>query len=47
LNQPLAELDGLDTDQPMMGDETLEFEAGKVMAEEIGGPLGLGRGKVK
>ena len=40
LNQPLEELDGLDTDQAM-GDETLEFEAGKVMAEEIGGPLGM------
>ena len=46
LNQPLAELDGLDTDQELMGDETLEFEAGQVMAEEIAGPLGLGR-KVK
>ncbi len=42
LNQPLEELDGLDTDQGM-GDETLEFEAGKVMAQEIAGPLGLGR----
>ncbi|MFF7970762.1 DUF5063 domain-containing protein [Streptomyces sp. NPDC007905] len=41
LNQPLEELDGLDTDQAV-GDETLEFEAGKVMAEEIGGPLGTG-----
>lgn len=40
LNQPLAELDGLDTDQGV-GDETLEFEAGKVMVEEIAGPLGL------
>ncbi|MET9441985.1 DUF5063 domain-containing protein [Streptomyces sp. NPDC006610] len=40
LNQPLEELDGLDTDQSV-GDDTLEFEAGKVMAEEIGGPLGL------
>jgi hypothetical protein len=26
-----------------MGDETLEFEAGKVMAREIAGPLGLRR----
>ncbi|MER8005057.1 MULTISPECIES: DUF5063 domain-containing protein [unclassified Streptomyces] len=43
LNQPLEELDGLDTDQSM-GDETLEFEAGKVMAEEIAGPLGIKRG---
>ncbi|MEU1706122.1 DUF5063 domain-containing protein [Streptomyces sp. NPDC005706] len=42
LDQPLEELDGLDTDQGM-GDETLEFEAGRVMAEEIGGPLGMGR----
>ncbi|MEU9155810.1 DUF5063 domain-containing protein [Streptomyces sp. NPDC048417] len=42
LNQPLAELDGLDTDQATMGDETLEFEAGQVMQEEIGGSLGLG-----
>ncbi|GHH23223.1 DUF5063 domain-containing protein [Streptomyces lanatus] len=41
LNQPLEELDGLDTDQGVMGDETLEFEAGKVMAEEIGEQLGL------
>ncbi|ALV34489.1 DUF5063 domain-containing protein [Streptomyces sp. CdTB01] len=43
LNQPLEELDGLDTDQSM-GDETLEFEAGKVMAEEIADPLGIRRG---
>ncbi|MEU6535762.1 DUF5063 domain-containing protein [Streptomyces sp. NPDC047000] len=41
LDQPLQELDGLDTDQSPMGDETLEFEAGEVMAEEIAGPLGL------
>ena len=40
LNQPLDALDGLDTDQDV-GDETLEFEAGRVMAEEIGGPLGM------
>ncbi|MGW0657279.1 DUF5063 domain-containing protein, partial [Streptomyces umbrinus] len=40
LNLPLEELDGLDTDQAM-GDETLEFEAGRVMAEEIAGPLGI------
>src|SRR5690348_10112598 len=44
LNQPLEELDGLDTDQSM-GDETLEFEAGKVMAQEIAGPLGIRRGQ--
>jgi hypothetical protein len=30
----------LDTDQAM-GYETLEFEAGRVMAEEIAGPLGI------
>lgn len=30
----------LDTDQ-VMGDDTLEFEAGRVMAEEIAGPLGI------
>jgi hypothetical protein len=30
----------LDTDQAM-GDETLEFEAGRVMAEETAGPLGI------
>ncbi|MEV8542752.1 DUF5063 domain-containing protein [Streptomyces sp. NPDC051572] len=41
LNQPLPELDGLDTDVSVMGDETLEFEAGAVMAEEIAGPLGI------
>ncbi|MET8946016.1 DUF5063 domain-containing protein [Streptomyces sp. NPDC004542] len=41
LNQPLAELDGLDTDQDAIGDETLEFEAGRVMQEEIGGALGI------
>ncbi|GAA3299826.1 DUF5063 domain-containing protein [Streptomyces cinereospinus] len=40
LNQPLEELDGLDTDQGV-GDDTLEIEAGRVMAEEIAGPLGL------
>ncbi|MFC4500831.1 MULTISPECIES: DUF5063 domain-containing protein [Streptomyces] len=45
LNQPLEELDGLDTDQPAMGDETLEFEAGQVMAEEIGEHLGMGQVK--
>ncbi|MEU6384772.1 DUF5063 domain-containing protein [Streptomyces bauhiniae] len=40
LNQPLEELDGLDTDQDL-GDEALEMEAGRVMAEEIGTPLGI------
>lgn len=45
LNQPLEELDGLDTDQASLGDETLEFEAGRVMAEEIGAPLGIRPGK--
>ncbi|MEV0491261.1 DUF5063 domain-containing protein [Streptomyces atratus] len=40
LNQPLQELDGLDTDQDA-GDEDLAEEAGRVMAEEIAGPLGL------
>jgi hypothetical protein len=45
LNQPLEELDGLDTDQPELGDDTLEFEAGRVMAQEIGAPLGIRPGK--
>ncbi|MEU6818851.1 DUF5063 domain-containing protein [Streptomyces sp. NPDC046860] len=40
LGQPLEELDGLDTDQDL-GDEALELEAGRVMAEEIGTPLGI------
>ncbi|MEU6365344.1 DUF5063 domain-containing protein [Streptomyces sp. NPDC046931] len=40
LNQPLAELDGLDTDQDL-GDETLAEEAGRVMVREIARPLGL------
>ncbi|MFB7779690.1 DUF5063 domain-containing protein [Streptomyces bauhiniae] len=40
LNQPLEELDGLDTDQDL-GDDALEREAGRVMAEEIGTPLGI------
>ncbi|MGW1890530.1 DUF5063 domain-containing protein [Streptomyces sp. NPDC002004] len=42
LNQPLEELDGLDTDQDL-GEEILAEEAGRVMAEEIAGPLGLRR----
>jgi hypothetical protein len=40
LDQPLQELDGLDTDQALT-DETLEAEAGRVMVEEIGETLGL------
>ncbi|MYW68695.1 DUF5063 domain-containing protein [Streptomyces sp. SID8379] len=42
LNQPLPELDGLDTDEDLSaGEDALEEEAGRVMAEEIAGPLGL------
>ncbi|MEU8918223.1 MULTISPECIES: DUF5063 domain-containing protein [Streptomyces] len=43
LDQPLVELDGLDTDSDVTtGDEELlAEEAGKVMAAEIAGPLGL------
>ncbi|MER7676796.1 MULTISPECIES: DUF5063 domain-containing protein [unclassified Streptomyces] len=44
LNQPLDDLNGLDTDQDL-GEEILAEEAGRVMAEEIGGPLGLGTSK--
>ncbi|MGW2225593.1 DUF5063 domain-containing protein [Streptomyces formicae] len=40
LNQPLEDLDGLDTDEDLT-EAALEEEAGKVMAEEIAGPLGL------
>ncbi|MBT3157077.1 DUF5063 domain-containing protein [Streptomyces sp. CHA1] len=40
LNQPLPALDGLDTDQDL-ADESLDEEAGRVMAEEIGAPLGM------
>ncbi|CAM5683193.1 hypothetical protein SALBM135S_03455 [Streptomyces alboniger] len=40
LNQPLEDLDGLDTDEDLTED-TLEEAAGRVMAEEIAGPLGL------
>ncbi|WP_369215476.1 DUF5063 domain-containing protein [Streptomyces flavofungini] len=40
LNQPLEDLDGLDTDEDLTEDG-LEEAAGKVMAEEIAGPLGL------
>ncbi|GHH69369.1 DUF5063 domain-containing protein [Streptomyces sulfonofaciens] len=44
LNQPLEELDGLDTDEDL-GEESLAEEAGKVMADEIAGPLGLRKGR--
>ncbi|MEU3375295.1 DUF5063 domain-containing protein [Streptomyces sp. NPDC006711] len=44
LNQPLAELDGLDTDEELTED-ALEEAAGRVMAEELAGPLGLGEVK--
>ncbi len=40
LNQPLDDLNGLDTDQDL-GEEVLAEEAGRVIAEEIGGPLGI------
>jgi len=40
LNQPLDDLDGLDTDEDL-AEDALEEAAGKVMAEEIAGPLGL------
>ncbi|MFE0172555.1 DUF5063 domain-containing protein [Streptomyces sp. NPDC059002] len=40
LNQPLDDLDGLDTDEDLTEDALAE-EAGKVMAQEIAGPLGL------
>lgn len=41
LDQPLDELDGLDTDSEAAAEEQLAEEAGKVMAAEIAGPLGL------
>ncbi|MFG3254207.1 DUF5063 domain-containing protein [Streptomyces sp. NPDC048172] len=42
LDTPLDELNGLDTDSDADGDDgKLEAEAGKVMAAEIGAPLGL------
>nr|WP_231626804.1 DUF5063 domain-containing protein [Streptomyces apocyni] len=41
LDQPLQELDGLDTDQDLAGEEELAEEAGRVMAEELAAPLGL------
>ncbi|QDY78078.1 DUF5063 domain-containing protein [Streptomyces qinzhouensis] len=40
LDQPLAALDGLDTDEDL-AEEALAEEAGRVMAEEIAAPLGL------
>ncbi|MFJ6696425.1 DUF5063 domain-containing protein [Streptomyces sp. NPDC091272] len=40
LDQPLQELDGLDTDEDL-GEKDLEEEAGRVMLEEIAGPLGI------
>lgn len=40
LDQPLEELDGLDTDEDLAEDALAE-EAGKVMVQEIAGPLGL------
>ncbi|MFD7442054.1 DUF5063 domain-containing protein [Streptomyces sp. NPDC059909] len=44
LDQPLQELDGLDTDEDLPEDDLAE-EAGRVMAQEIAGPLGLGRAR--
>ncbi|MEU0369704.1 DUF5063 domain-containing protein [Streptomyces sp. NPDC006283] len=44
LDQPLAELDGLDTDEDLT-EETLAEEAGKVMVQEIARPLGLRRAR--
>jgi uncharacterized protein DUF5063 len=41
LDQPLQALDGLDTDQDLGEDDALAEEAGRVMVEEIAGPLGL------
>ncbi|GGU29308.1 MULTISPECIES: DUF5063 domain-containing protein [Streptomyces] len=40
LDQPLEELDGLDTDEDLTEDALAE-EAGRVMAQEILGPLGM------
>ncbi|MFC0601874.1 DUF5063 domain-containing protein [Streptomyces palmae] len=48
LNSPLDELDGLDTDNGAgADDDTLAEEAGRVMAAELGAPLGLGSGSVE
>jgi hypothetical protein len=44
LDQPLAELDGLDTDEDVTEDALAE-EAGKVMVREIAAPLGLRRAR--
>jgi len=44
LDQPLAELDGLDTDEDVPEDALAE-EAGKVMVQEIAAPLGLRRAR--
>ena len=46
LNQPLEELDGLDTDQDLHGRRDAGVEAGKVMAEEIAGAAGHAAGQV-
>ncbi|MFJ8588520.1 DUF5063 domain-containing protein [Streptomyces sp. NPDC093595] len=40
LDQPLEELDGLDTDEDLT-EEALAEEAGRVMVQEIAGPLGI------
>ncbi|MEU9858491.1 DUF5063 domain-containing protein [Streptomyces sp. NPDC047974] len=40
LDQPLAALDGLDTDEDLAEDDLAE-EAGRVMMREIAGPLGM------
>jgi hypothetical protein len=40
LDQPLPELDGLDTDEDL-NEDALAEQAGQVMAEEIAAPLGL------
>ncbi|GGR84016.1 DUF5063 domain-containing protein [Streptomyces aureoverticillatus] len=40
LNQPLEDLDGLDTDEDL-SDDALAEVAGQVMVEEIAGPLGI------
>ncbi|MDI3384633.1 DUF5063 domain-containing protein [Streptomyces sp. B-S-A8] len=45
LDQPLQELDGLDTDQELGEEDELAEETGKIMAEEIAGPLGLRQGR--
>jgi hypothetical protein len=45
LDSPLDALDGLDTDDNSGDEDKLAEEAGKVMAEEIAGPLGLRQGR--